>query len=73
MKGNKMENSTNPIKIQIAGGEMLSLKEQVQKLKGDLPYMLDMQRINAKIQWEAYDAYLKEGFNKEQAIYLIKR
>lgn len=41
-------------------------------LRRSMPQMIEFQRAMAKLQREAYLAYVKEGFTPKQAIELVK-
>ncbi len=44
----------------------------LEEMRRSMPAMLEYQRAMAKLQREAYVAYIKEGFTAKQAIELCK-
>lgn len=44
----------------------------LEQIKRDLEVILEMTSINAKIQYEKYDALVKAGFSPEQALDLVR-
>lgn len=63
-----------PLKIQIdsLGADKPSPKEIFENLLKDFEWTLKLNGLIAKMRKSAYDAYLEEGFSKEQALSLIK-
>lgn len=53
-------------------GKPDKLAAAVAELRGLLPGQIEYQRIMAKLQREAYQAYITEGFSPEQALELCK-
>jgi hypothetical protein len=62
----------DPKVVSIAGVQQDKLAAQVAELRGLLPARIEYQRIMARLQRSAFDAYLAEGFTPEQALELCK-
>jgi len=56
----------------VAQGDPSELAKAVAEMRTRMPALLEYRRILAKVQREAYLAYLAEGFTAEQAIELAK-
>ena len=48
------------------------LKAALDTLAANVPFVIEMHKISAKVKREAYLAYIKEGFTEEQALELTK-
>jgi len=53
-------------------GDKDKLIGQLEKMRRDLPYYLEMSKLVAQIKKANYDAYVEQGFTEEQAMELIK-
>ncbi|MFC4729092.1 hypothetical protein ACFO3Q_13035 [Coralloluteibacterium thermophilus] len=56
----------------VASGDPSEVAKAVGELRTRLPGMIEYQRIMARLQREAYLAYLAEGFTPKQALDLAK-
>lgn len=52
--------------------ELSELGKAVLNFKSDLQYHIENQNILVEIRRATFDAYLKQGFNQEQALELLK-
>lgn len=62
----------NPKVVNLADTKRDKLSADVAELRGLLPARIEYQRIMAKLQREAYLAYVAEGFTPAQALTLCK-
>ena len=53
-------------------GKPDELAAAVAELRARLPGRIEYQRIMAKLQRAAYDAYIEQGFTPKQALELVK-
>jgi hypothetical protein len=66
-----MADDRNVLKL-AASGKPDKLAADVAELRSLLPARIEYQKVMAKLQREAYDAYLAEGFTPAQALELVK-
>ena len=63
----------HPLKLLVDNKNINQLKRQVTEMRKNLPTYLEMTEILVKITKAKYDALVKEGFTKEEALELCKR
>ena len=51
--------------------EQLQLEMELDNMRGNLPYMIQLVQHNAKLSKAKYDALLEEGFTEEQALKIV--
>lgn len=56
----------------VASGDPGELAKAVAEMRQRLPALIEFQRIMARVQREAYLAYIAEGFTQKQALELVK-
>lgn len=56
----------------VKSGEPDKIAAAVAELHRLLPARIEYQRVMARLQREAFDAYIAEGFNEWQALELVK-
>ncbi len=58
--------------VPIDGKGMKESVEAARKMAENLPLMLELQDIMAKLQYAKYSALVKEGFSRDEALKLCK-
>jgi hypothetical protein len=61
------------IRIQNQDPNKISLEDAVKQLSADLPAVIAMNKLQAKIKREMFMAFTREGFTEDQAMFLIGR
>lgn len=66
-----MAKSENVVEL-VKSGDQDKIAAAVAELRRLLPARIEYQRVMARLQREAYDAYIAEGFDEWQALELCK-
>ncbi len=53
--------------------DLLQLAQGVKAMRERLPALLEFHQLNARLMRAKYQAFVKEGFTQEQALYLCQQ
>ena len=60
------------IQIQSSGNNEPSIEEHYAEISKNTPWIKKMNAVNAHLKKNLYDEYVKNGFDEEQALFLIR-
>ena len=72
-----MENDKPVFSVKVTQGDIedpvQQMKSAIKQIKELLPYHFEMQALIAQLTKSKYDVLVKEGFSKEEALFLISK
>lgn len=60
------------IQIQNADPAKVSIEDTAKQMAEDLPAIIRLTEMKAKVQWHQYNTLIKEGFDENQALFMVK-